>query len=432
MTTRRRRWLRLVGAGLAAGLAGCGGDAGGEAAERTPATPMAPVDDPSYSYTHLRPTGNRVLDGAGDVRTVDPVTVDVGFRPAWLLAHPGGDEGRSRWTVVGDDGAAATVAVADAEPTTVADHRPLPGGMPPLGRYAPTRVGLVRPPADAASRTHPVPIPGGWLVVAGNGDLVARTDAGTQRWAVDALRDGRIVHVDGSRYALLGDRTTRYGHGALGGTAEGGSLVVVDVDAGRLVARRTVGPPTVVEGVSPLVADVDGDGEPEVVVTVADADDGARIAVHDATGSHLATGPVYGSGWRHQLCVAPFPPDGRPELAVTRKPHVDRVVEFYRFADGDLTVEAEVPGVSTHTYGSHNVDGGLAADLDADGRPELLVPNARRDELLAIRRTAGGAAVAWRRALGGTLRTNLAGVALPDGGVAVGAGTAAGVRVWQG
>ena len=177
---------------------------------------------------------------------------------------------------------------------------------------------------------------------------------------------------------------------------------------------------------------VDGDGEPEVVVTVADADDGARIAVHDATGSHLATGPVYGSGWRHQLCVAPFPPDGRPELAVTRKPHVDRVVEFYRFADGALTVEAEVPDVSTHTYGSYNVDGGLAADLDADGRPELLVPNARRDELLAIRRTAGGAAVAWRRALGGTLRTNLAGVALPDGGVAVGAGTAAGVRVWQG
>jgi hypothetical protein len=74
----------------------------------------------------------------------------------------------------------------------------------------------------------------------------------------------------------------------------------------------------------------------------------------------------------------------------------------------------------------------VAADLDGDGAVEALVPTTARESLAAVRRTADGATVAWRLPLGGRLATNVTGVALPDGRVAVGAGTADGVRVWQG
>lgn len=70
-------------------------------------------------------------------------------------------------------------------------------------------------------------------------------------------------------------------------------------------------------------------------------------------------------------------------------------------------------------------------DDHADGRVELLVPTTARTDLAAVARTADGAAVEWRLPLDGGLRTNLTGVTTEGGGVAVGAGTADGVRVWQ-
>ncbi|ERH02121.1 MAG: hypothetical protein J07HN6_01686, partial [Halonotius sp. J07HN6] len=166
--------------------------------------------------------------------------------------------------------------------------------------------------------------------------------------------------------------------------------------------------------------------------TVADTANGARIRVYDIDGGAIATGPIYGPGWRHQLCVAPFGPNATPELAVVRKPHVDRTVEFYRLTDGALEVVATKQGYSSHTYGSRNLDGALAGDLDGDGRPELLVPTTPRQELAVLQRTDGGVEQAFSLPLGGTLTTNVAGVALDDGRIAVGAGTATGVRVWQG
>jgi hypothetical protein len=154
--------------------------------------------------------------------------------------------------------------------------------------------------------------------------------------------------------------------------------------------------------------------------------------VYATDGTELATGPVYGPGWRHQLCVAPFGPDGGTELAVVRKPHVDRMLECYRLDGGELTVTAAHEGYASHTYGSRNVDGGLAADLDGDGRPELLVSTTDRRALAAVRRTSGGVERVWTLPLGGDLVTNVAGVARDGGRLAVGAGTAEGVRIWQG
>jgi len=438
MTWARRDLLGAV-AGWGTGLAGCVGrgtsDPGADSAatvtdtgpEPTPATAPAGA---AFAYTHLRVTGNRVLDGPTDVDEATPVDVTVDSTPKWLLAFDG-DPG-SLWTVVTADGTATTHRIPpgarDAE--IVTDHGPVP--TPPLGYVPDGTVGMV---GGGSEYTHPVRVEGGWLSVTDEGDVAIRRDGGTTRLDVRAPTDAQVVAVGDERYALYGRRTDRYRHGALGDTVEGSSLVVVDA-ANELIETETrLDRPLVFEGLSPLVADADGDGEVEIVTTVADSADGARIRIYGTEGTSLATGPVYGSGWRHQLCVAPFAPDGTPELAVVRKPHVDHTLEFYRFrsdgSDDGLRVVATHEGYASHTYGSRNLDGGLAGDLDGDGRTELLVPRTDRSTLDAVVRTDGDAETAWSLSLPGSLSTNLTGVAFDDGRGAVGAGTVEGVRVWQ-
>lgn len=416
-----RRRLLAATAGTA-GLAGCLDGEG-----PTPTSPAAPPGS-TVVYTHPQPGGNRVLDGRGAVADAAPVEIPVGGRPAWLLAFDGGAE--SYWTVVRADGTARTHRVADGTAEAVTDHGRVP--TPPVGYRADEAVGLVATPDDAGAHTRPMVLDDGLLFVAADGDVVIRHSGTTTRLAVDAPGDARPVELGGGRYLLYGRRTDRYRHGALGDGTEPGSLVVVDAVAGRVETEIRLDAPLVFEGLSPLVAALDGDAGPAVVTTVADAGDGARVRVYRPDGTALATGPVHGSGWRHQLCVAPFAPDGTPELAVVRKPHVERVLEFYQLTDGNLGVVATLAGFASHTYGSRNLDGGLAGDLDDDGRTELLVPTTDRRELAAVRRTAGGATRAWSLALEDSLTTNLAGVALGDGRVAVGAGTVGRVHVWQG
>lgn len=129
--------------------------------------------------------------------------------------------------------------------------------------------------------------------------------------------------------------------------------------------------------------------------------------------------------------MAPFAPDGGLELAAVLTPHIGGVVEFHRLEDNMLEVVAQIPGYTSHVLGTRNLDMAAAGDFDGDGRIELLLPNQRRTELGAIRRTADGAIVAWTIPLDSVLSTNLAGVTLPNGRLSVGVGQEDGIlRVW--
>lgn len=388
----------------------------------------------SFWYTHPRPSGNRLLDGRGEIRAATPVEFAPAGVPQWLVAHPA--PSGSRWTVVTTDGRATRWHVSDGDAVREATFEPLPAGLPPVVTTAGKAPKPLRPPGDIGPGAGASVWAGTdagrptLLYHADSGDLVI-ADGETTRFPVDGLPDGRLAALGRGRFVTFGAATDRYRHGALGDTIEGSSLVVVDASEPSVVARTSLPEPSVFEGLQPLAADLDGDGNREIVTTVADATDGARIALFDAAGDRIATGPIYGSGWRHQLAVAPFSPDGRAEIAVVRKPHVEHVLEFYRLVDDQLAVSATLSGFRSHTYGSRNIDGAVAGDLNGDGRVELLVPTTDRRELAAVRRSAGDASVVWRRALGGRLATNLTGVTLPDGRVAVGAGTGETVRVWQ-
>ena len=425
---------RTVLAGLSAGLAGCGLDADGRAEPATDVelTPPSPATD-SW-YTHPQRSGNRTLDGAGDLETADPVAFSPTGEPQWLVARP--DTDGSRWTVATADGRVTDWHIADGTATKTQTFDSLPAETQPVVTSGADGVGLLEPPKILSTGASPIVTPARdseskLLYVARNGDLII-SGSETTRLTVDALPDGRLAAIGDGRYAVFGGATDRYRHGALGDSIEAGKLFVIDAESPEIVAQATIDPPAVFEGIQPLVADLNGDGTPEIITTVADTTDGARIAVFNTDCERLATGPIHEPGWRHQLTVAPFGPDGGAELAVVRKPHVDQVVEFYRLRGGSLEITAAEAGFSSHTFGSRILDSAVAGQFDGNDATQLLVPTSARDELAAVRRVAGSVTTDWALALGGRLASNVTGTTLPDGRVAVGASNGQTVRVWQG
>jgi hypothetical protein len=455
----RRAFVAVAGAATV-GLAGCSGT--GDTGETTTSRARVDAETSSHDsgYTYQRPTGNRVVAGEGGVPEADSVDVSVDWTPAWVVGVSGdsehhvgtssdgeaGDGAASRWTIVGESGEVAGVRIRDGEASTVEiEPSELPTGTPPLLRDGQPPEVLTSPAslADSARATHPVPVEDGLLSISADGDLVLWDAVNgddaieVDRLALDALPDARIVIAGGAdrRAFVFADATRRYDHAVLGDGLEAGSVAVVDHSDGLSEMTRIRPEPAdsaVFEGIAPIAADLTGDGEREVVVTESDADRGARVVAFDAGGERLAAGPAigHGYGWRHQLAVAPFAPDGSAELAAVRTPHVGQTAEFYRLVDGELRTVGTTSGYSSHAMGSRNLDGGLAGDLDGDGRIELLVPTADRRKLGAVRRTQDGAEGVWEVGLGGELATNLGAVA-SGGRVTVAAGWDGAVRFWS-
>jgi hypothetical protein len=417
----RRRLLAALGSSGV--LAGCatrfapGGGAGTPA--RDVDSPPPPPADAPVGYTHLRPDGNRRFASRARLPETDPVDVALGGAVEWVVGVPHDDgvllgvvtAAGTRAVSVGGDG----VTAVDVDLGTATGPPLLVGGDEP--RFSPTL---------GSTTTHPVPMPEGWASVTAGG--VVRLPGG-ENVDVGAVPDARLVAAAGRLY-VLADRTTAYAHGVLGDEIEAGAVAVVDPSGG---VEATLEPPSgVIEAIAPIVADVDGDGDREVLVTASDAERGARLvalSADDATQS--AEGPAVGAGfrWRHQLAVAPFGPGGETEVAAVKTPHIGGTAEFYRATGGRLELVASRRGYSTHTIGSRNLDTAVATDLDGDGRVELLVPDDPQRALAGLRRTGESVAEAWRVSLDGRLTSNVCAVDGPAG-VVVAAGVGRRLRVW--
>jgi hypothetical protein len=417
-----------------AAIAGCSSPSSEPTVVAQPTT--AGDSEPSYGYTYQRADGNRLVAGAGSIPDVTPLDIPLSGTPVWVVAAPNGPG--TVWAVALTDGTIQGFAVSDGivSPITISPAR-VTAGMPIMLRFDSAGAEVVTVSnLQASPFTHPVELGAGRAWIAGAGDLVLEGEAPTRRLAVSALPDARILSDGAGRLLLLTGATDRYGHGVLGDGIEAGAIAMIanGVEP-SVVVTVPITAPAVVEGIAPIWADVTGDGRPDITVTVSDASVGARVVVYDEDGLQIAAGPPIGLGrrWRQQIAVAPFGPGGETEIAAVRTPHIGGVAEFYRFEGGELKIVAQIAdsGFSSHVIGSRNLDMAAAGDFDGDGRTELLVPDRRLENLIAVRRTEAGAEVAWSAPVGGRLTTNLAGVTFPDGSMALGAGRADGtLRVW--
>ena len=341
---------------------------------------------PAGFRTDVSASGNRLFDGSIDLG-VGPVAVELGDEPVWVVAT-----GDGSWLVTLEGGGAVIV---DGSGEVTPGDAPADGAPP-----------IVRPDGQVVS-AH---------------DELAAFDA--------PLPAGRVVHADRWSAALVSP-TDRYAHAVLGDAIEAGAVEVLDRCSGD-VTRIEVPPPEVIEGVSPMLVDLDSDGVVEVVVTTANDEVGARLEAYRLDGTLLAVSDPVGRGrrWRNQLGAAPLGPEGAIELVDVQTPHLGGIVRFSRVEGGALVRQASLREFTSHVIGSRNLDLGILADTTGDGQPEVQIYSQERARLVAIERTGDGAEVVAEVALGDRGVTNLA-VQQTDVGGALALGTVSGsLLIW--
>lgn len=394
--------------------------------------------DYTFGLTYQQLDGNRLVDGQGSILDIDPIYIEVGGEIDWLVGVP--YQAGAVWTaaLAGGEIKSYLISNGQVEPFEI-DRGPLPEGMPVMILASDGEVYLNAPPAPEASLlTHPVsPAPGNGRVVfiARNGDLVLE-EHGVEinRLEAHALPDARLIQDERGRLLFLSDPTDRYDHRVLGDALEAASITLVETSPTLKVVRRIEIPsPAVVEGIAPIWTDLNGDGEREILVTLSDLDQGARLVLFSEEGEILAQGPAAGQAyrWRNQLAAAPLGPDGEVLIIDVLRPHLDATLEFFSWEGERLVLKAELAGFSSHAIGSRNLDQALVGDLDGDGSLEVVVPGLDQESLHGIGYHAGEVEIQWSAALDGRLTSNLAGVTLGDGSLALGAGVGNVLVIWE-
>jgi len=355
-------------------------------------SPPAGEASTGQARTDQQVTGNRVAAGCGPLGG-DVVDVEIAGTPSWVIPDPS-DNGDS-WFVVLDDGSV--------------DHVIAPAGLAPSvvrGVTAPLQPG--EPPAALAMD---------------DGQVLFGSALDPAAWFEDRLPGTRVVELpDGVQAALTGP-TPRYAHGVLGDELEASAITLLDTAGGSTVIE--VAGSDVIEGLSPIVADLDGDGTPEIVVTVSNAEVGARLVAYGLDGEVVAESDPIGRGyrWLHQVAAGSLGAAGEIEVVVVRTPHIGGVVETYRLIDGRLELAASQAGYSSHRLGSSNLDMALLADADGDGRLDVVVPTQDMTALGVLARTVDGFEEVASLPLDGQLVTNVAAATDAGGNLVLAAGT---------
>ena len=175
--------------------------------------------------------------------------------------------------------------------------------------------------------------------------------------------------------------TTRYGHAVLGDAIEWGALTLT-LDDGTTVTH-TLPQDHVFEDVAPRLADVDGDGTPEVIVVETDVTAGGALAIYGAEGKITET-PHIGTRnrWLAPLGAADLDGDGVIELAYIDRPHLAKTLRIWRYADGALVDVAALPGLTNHRIGEADIAGGIR---DCGDGPEMILATGNWSDLVSLR-----------------------------------------------
>ena len=382
------------------------------------------------ALTQQNPSANRYVPGQIDLAAAQVVDIPLDGKPSWVLGI-GLDAGRSLWLAVLNDGRVQAFEMQDGAVNAVIGFpESIEAGQPPTLAWVDGEIVLLNAlDSGGNALNHPLLAGDQLLALDEQGRLWADGDL----LAEGFLLDGRILSDGEGRILLLSQPSSDYEHGILGDTLESKTLTLFDLAIGETQFIGELGPGQVFEAIMPIWADLDQDGQREILVTASDSDQGAQLKLYAQSGELLAQSDPIGQGnrWRNQAAIAPFGPNGEWEVADVRIPHINGVVEFFSWQGDQLDLQAAISGYTSHVLGRRNLDMALAADVNADGQVELLLPSQNLRSLAAIQHQQDGAAVVWELELGTRLSSNIASARFADGELAIGIGLESGVlRVW--
>ena len=159
--------------------------------------------------------------------------------------------------------------------------------------------------------------------------------------------------------------TDLYDHGILGRKVEPEGLMVQDTPGGAPCGTLfKAGAGHVFEDTAPRLADLDGDGENEVIVVRSSITKGAQLAVYGNKGNSfglIAATDYIGqkNRWLAPAGIADFDGDGRLEIAYVDRPHLLGDLVFVRRQGQRLVEIARMPGASNHRIGDAVISGGV-------------------------------------------------------------------------
>jgi hypothetical protein len=187
--------------------------------------------------------------------------------------------------------------------------------------------------------------------------------------------------------------TSRYRHGALGDTIEGGALVAQTKDG--LKATFKLPETEVFEDIAPRLADLDGDGISEIVTVLSSFSGGASVTIFGFSGGTLmrkAAIPFLGTPneWINIAGIERYLGMETPEIAVVVTPHKRGQLGFLKLVRGRLIVVTAQAGFSNHVFGSSETRLSASADIDGNGAAELALPSLDRKKLTIMSLTRQG------------------------------------------
>lgn len=254
-----------------------------------------------------------------------------------------------------------------------------------------------------------------FVYVDSNGDLVFwNGEQEVKRVTIDALPDSYLLADDDNRVLVLTQPSTRYDHGIFGDKTEASGFAIIDANKRAVIYEASVPESDVIESLKPLWIDWDQNGTKEIILTLSNDEEGARLVLYDETGKQLAEGQPLGQShrWRHALTIDAFNSTENLELAEITTPHIGGNLQFIEWdqQNQQLKVIASGKEYSTHSIGSKNLDMYTALDADFDGQIELWVPSQRKDALVSVQRTINGFEPIKQLQLQGTLSSNIVSV----------------------